>query len=173
MNGSTMTTTTASVNEGRRFSLAKIIIEGRAFLALIVIVIAFSLLSSNYLTTENVLIMASHVATYALLGMGMLMVILNGGIDLSVGSTLGFSGIIAGHLLQGVPIDFLGVTLYPSVPGLVLLSCGMGALVWPFSGMLVARFNVATFVSSLGTLYAVRGIALLMTNRLPINKLNE
>lgn len=166
-----MTTTTASVNEGRRFSLAKIIIEGRAFLALIVIVIAFSLLSSNYLTTENVLIMTSHVAIYALLGMGMLMVILNGGIDLSVGSTLGFSGIIAGHLLQGVPIDFLGVTLYPSVPVVVLLSCGMGALVGLFNGILVARFNVAPFVATLGTLYAVRGIALLMTNGLTINKL--
>lgn len=166
-----MTTTTASLNEGRRFSLAKIIIEGRAFLALIVIVIAFSLLSSNYLTTENVLIMTSHVAIYALLGMGMLMVILNGGIDLSVGSTLGFSGIIAGHLLQGVPIDFLGVTLYPSVPVVVLLSCGMGALVGLFNGILVARFNVAPFVATLGTLYAVRGIALLMTNGLTINKL--
>lgn len=166
-----MTTTTASVNEGRRFSLAKIIIEGRAFLALIVIVIAFSLLSSNYLTTENVLIMTSHVAIYALLGMGMLMVILNGGIDLSVGSTLGFSGIIAGHLLQGVPIDFLGVTLYPSVPVVVLLSCGMGALVGLFNGILVARFNVAPFVATLGTLYAVRGIALLMTDGLTINKL--
>lgn len=166
-----MTTTTASLNEGRRFSLAKIIIEGRAFLALIVIVIAFSLLSSNYLTTENVLIMTSHVAIYALLGMGMLMVILNGGIDLSVGSTLGFSGIIAGHLLQGVPIDFLGVTLYPSVPVVVLLSCGMGALVGLFNGILVARFNVAPFVATLGTLYAVRGIALLMTDGLTINKL--
>lgn len=166
-----MTTTTAGVKQGREFSLAKIIIEGRAFLALIVIVIAFSLLSSNYLTTENVLIMTSHVAIYALLGMGMLMVILNGGIDLSVGSTLGFSGIIAGHLLQGVPIDFLGVTLYPSVPVVVLLSCGMGALVGLFNGILVARFNVAPFVATLGTLYAVRGIALLMTDGLTINKL--
>src|SRR5690625_303377 len=168
-----MTTTTATPKLGRskNLSIGKILIEGRAFLALILIIVVFSILSPNYLTTENVLIMTSHVAIYALLGMGMLMVILNGGIDLSVGSTLGFSGIIAGHLLQGVPIDFLGVTLYPSVPVVVLLSCGMGALVGLFNGILVARFNVAPFVATLGTLYAVRGIALLMTDGLTINKL--
>src|SRR5699024_1408050 len=49
--------------------------------------------------------------------------------------------------------------------------CGMGALVGLFNGILVARFNVAPFVATLGTLYAVRGIALLMTDGLTINKL--
>ncbi|MDQ1130049.1 ABC transporter permease [Microbacterium sp. SORGH_AS_0888] len=167
-----MTTTTTLIVENRKkFSVAKLLLEGRAFLALIIIVVVFAMLSPNYLTVDNVLIMASHVAIYAILGMGMLMVILNGGIDLSVGSTLGFSAIIAGYLLQGVPIQFLGVTLYPSVPVVVLLSCGVGALVGLVNGILVARFNVAPFVATLGMLYAVRGLALLMTNGLTINDL--
>jgi len=168
----TTTTTTAILEKRKQFSIAKLLLEGRAFLALILIVVVFSALSPNYLTVENLLIMASHVAIYALLGMGMLLVILNGGIDLSVGSTLGFSAIIAGFLLQGVPIEIFGVTLYPSVPVVVLLSCGVGALVGFVNGILVSRFNVAPFVATLGMLYAVRGLALLMTNGLTINNLS-
>jgi len=167
----TTTTTTAIIQRRKTFSLAKLLLEGRAFLALLLIVVVFSLLSPNYLTLGNVLIMASHVAIYALLGMGMLMVILNGGIDLSVGSTLGFSAIIAGFLLQGVPITVFGVVLYPSVPVVVLLSCAVGALIGLVNGILVSRFNVAPFVATLGMLYVVRGLALLMTNGLTINDL--
>ena len=91
----------------RAFSPVKLLIEGRAFLALILIIVVFSSLSPNYLTVDNLLIMASHVAIYAILGMGMLLVILNGGIDLSVGSTLGFTGIIAGFLLRRRRDQFL------------------------------------------------------------------
>jgi len=130
------------------------------------------MLSPNYLTLDNLLIMASHVAIYAILGMGMLLVILNGGIDLSVGSTLGFTGIIAGFLLRGVEIDFLGITFVPSVPVVVLLSCAVGAAVGFVNGILVSRFKVAPFVATLGMLYAVRGIALLMTNGLTVNDLS-
>ena len=167
-----MTTTTTTLLENKkRFSIAKLLLEGRAFLALILIIVVFSLLSPNYLTVDNILIMASHVAIYALLGMGMLMVILNGGIDLSVGSTLGFSAVIAGFLLQGVPINIFGITLFPSVPVVVLLSCGVGALVGLVNGILVSKFKVAPFVATLGMLYVVRGLALLMTNGLTINDL--
>jgi erythritol transport system permease protein len=168
-----MTTTSlnAIIENRQRRSFAKLLLEGRAFLALILIIVVFSLLSPNYLTVENVLIMASHVAIYALLALGMLVVILNGGIDLSVGSTLGFSAVVAGYLLQGVPISILGITLYPSVPVVVLLSCGVGAFVGLVNGVLVSRFNVAPFVATLGMLYVVRGIALLMTNGLTINDL--
>jgi erythritol transport system permease protein len=168
----TTTTTSAIIEKRKQFSIAKLLLEGRAFLALILIIVVFSALSPNYLTVENLLIMASHVAIYALLGLGMLLVILNGGIDLSVGSTLGFSAIIAGFLLQGVPIEIFGVTLYPSVPVVVLLSCAVGALVGFVNGILVSRFNVAPFVATLGMLYAVRGLALLMTNGLTINNLS-
>lgn len=166
-----MSTTTTIIQQRKQFSFTKLLISARAFLALILIIVVFSFLSPNYLTVDNVLIMASHVAIYALLGMGMLMVILNGGIDLSVGSTLGFSAVIAGFLLQGVPIQIFGLVLFPSLPVVVLLSCGVGALVGLVNGILVARFNVAPFVATLGMLYVVRGLALLMTNGLTVNDL--
>lgn len=168
-----MTTTTTTILENKkRFSVAKLLLEGRAFLALILIVVVFAMLSPNYLTWNNILIMTSHVAIYALLGMGMLLVILNGGIDLSVGSTLAFSAVIAGFLLKGVPLEMFGVTLYPSVPVTVLIACGVGALAGLVNGILVAKFKIAPFVATLGMLYAVRGLALLMTGGLTINNMS-
>jgi erythritol transport system permease protein len=173
-----MTTSTDEPKSGRAaglsggLDLGKLLLEGRAFLALIVIIVVFSLLSPNYLTTENMLTMASHVAVYGLLGIGMLLVILNGGIDLTVGSTLGLSGIIAGALMKGVHLGALGdKTLFPKVWVVVVLACAVGAVIGLVNGILVSRFNVAPFVATLGMLYVVRGIALLMTNGLTYNNL--
>jgi len=95
--------------------IVRILLEGRAFFALIVIIVVFSMLSPVYFSTANFLVMASHVAIYGLLAIGMLVVILTGGIDLSVGSTLGLCGVVAGALMQGVEIEVLGSIFYPSV----------------------------------------------------------
>lgn len=172
-NGSQAAASRESVQARRlpRANLARVIIEGRAFLALLAVVIVFSVLSSNYLTLNNLLTMSSHVAVYALLAMGMLLVILNGGIDLSVGSTLGLSGMVAGFLMQGVTLRALGVVLYPAVWVVVVVVVAVGAFVGFVNGILIARLKVAPFVATLGTLYAVRGFALLMTNGLTYNNL--
>jgi len=154
------------------FDLGQTLLKGRAFFALIAIIIVFSFLSPYYFSVGNFLTMASHVAIYAILAMGMLLVILNGGIDLSVGSTLGLSGIIAGFLMQGVTLKFLGVTLYPSVWVVVVLSCALGGVVGLVNGVLIARFRVPAFVATLGVMYVVRGIALLITNGLTYNDLS-
>ncbi len=148
-----------------------LILEGRAFIALVVVVVVFSVLSPNYFTFNNLLTMSSHVAVYALLAIGMLLVVLNGGIDLSVGSTLGLSGVFAGFLMQGVKIGSIGLGFFPSVPVVAVLCCLLGALIGVVNGVLVSRFRVAAFVATLGTLYVVRGVALLMTNGLTFNDL--
>ena len=164
-----MTSTATADSRLKKLDVSKLLVEGRAFLALAVIIVVFTILSPNYLTVNNVLIMSSHVAIFALLSLGMLMVVLTGGIDLSVGSTLGFSAVVGGYLLKGVPIAMFGVTLYPSVPVAVLISVAVGGLIGLINGVLVARFNVAPFVATLGMLYVVRGAALLMTDGLTVN----
>jgi erythritol transport system permease protein len=146
-------------------------LEGRAFFALIVIIAVFSFLSPYYFTLNNFLIMASHVAIFGILAIGMLLVILNGGIDLSVGSTLGLAGCIAGFLMQGVTLTNFGVILYPPVWAVVVITCALGALVGAVNGVLIAYLKVPAFVASLGVLYVARGIALLMTNGLTYNNL--
>ena len=156
---------------GGGFDIVRLLLEGRAFFALITIVVVFSLLSPFYLSTSNFLIMASHVAIFGLLAIGMMIVILTGGIDLSVGSTLGLCGVIAGYLMQGVKIDSLGLVLYPPVWVVVLLTCALGALVGAVNGALIAYFKVPAFVATLGVLYVARGVALLITNGLTFNAL--
>ncbi|MGB3417042.1 MAG: ABC transporter permease [Mesorhizobium sp.] len=156
---------------GDGFSIAKLLLEGRAFFALIVIIVVFSLLSPYYFSVANFLTMASHVAIFGILAIGMLLVILNAGIDLSVGSTLGLAGVVAGFLMQGVTLPWLGVILYPSVWVVVVLTCALGALVGLINGVLIARFNVPAFVATLGVMYMARGVALLMTNGLTYNNL--
>ncbi len=164
--------TKAAVSGGKRKKgFVELLFEGRAFFALIAIVVVFSLMSPNYFTISNFLIMASHVAIFGLLAIGMLLVILNGGIDLSVGSTLGLAGVVAGFLMQGVTLEPLGIILYPSVWVVVVLTCLLGALVGAVNGVLIAYLRVPAFVATLGVLYVARGVALLMTNGLTYNNL--
>jgi erythritol transport system permease protein len=161
----------AANGQRKNANLVRLILEGRAFFALIVIIAVFSYLSPYYFTLNNFLIMASHVAIFGILAIGMLLVILNGGIDLSVGSTLGLAGCIAGFLMQGVTLSSLGVILYPPVWAVVIITCALGALVGAVNGVLIAYLRVPAFVASLGVLYVARGVALLMTNGLTYNNL--
>ncbi|MET0885340.1 MAG: ABC transporter permease [Mycetocola sp.] len=150
--------------EKRQIDYLGILLEGRAFIALIVLIIIFALLSDSFLTFNNLLTMTKHVAYNAILALGMLFVILKGGIDLSVGSTVGLSGVVAGVLLQGWQLDLLGVVVYPPVWVVVLCSLAVGTLVGYVNGILVTKFSVAPFIATLGMLYVARGIALLISN---------
>ena len=156
---------------GDGLDVARLLLEGRAYFALIAIVVVFSILSPYYLSLGNFLTMASHVALFGILAIGMLLVILNGGIDLSVGSTLGLSGVVAGFLMQGVTLNALGVVLYPPVWVVAVLACALGAVIGLVNGVLIAQFKVPAFVATLGVMYMVRGVALLMTNGLTYNNL--
>jgi erythritol transport system permease protein len=152
-------------------ALRNVLFEGRAFIALLIIIVVFSSMSANYLTVDNLITMTRHVAVNAILALGMLLVILNAGIDLSVGSTVGLSGVVAGYLLQhGVHLPDGGVA-YPAVWVVVLCAVAVGAAVGWVNGMLVSKFKVAPFVATLGMLYVVRGIALLITGGLTYPKL--
>ena len=172
-----MTDTTISPGRGGAgflpdgIELGRLLLEGRAFFALIAIILVFSLLSPYYFSLGNFLTMASHVAIFGILAIGMLLVILNGGIDLSVGSTLGLCGVVAGFLMQGVTVAALGVVLYPPVWVVVILTCALGGCVGLVNGVLVARFKVPAFVATLGVMYVARGVALLITNGLTYNAL--
>ncbi|MGF4041773.1 ABC transporter permease [Paenarthrobacter nitroguajacolicus] len=149
---------------GNNVDLTSVLLEGRAFIALIVLVIIFALLSDAFLSVNNLITMTKHVAYNAIMALGMLFVILKGGIDLSIGSTVGLSGVVAGVLLQGFKIQSLDAVLYPQVWVVVLCSIAVGATVGFINGVLVTRFNVAPFIATLGMLYVARGAALLISN---------
>lgn len=161
-----MSTTTApaptEVPLGQR--IGAFLIEQRAFVVFAVLVLVFSLLSDRFLDPGNLVTMTRHVAYNAILALGMLLVILTGGIDLSVGSIIGLSGIVAGVLLKGFNLSLFDVNAYPAVWVVVLIALLLGAGVGWINGMLITRFNVAPFIATLGTMYMARGAARLISN---------
>ena len=149
---------------GRQVDIGGVLLEGRAFIALVVLVIVFWLLSDTFLSWSNLLTMTKHVAVNAVLAVGMLFVILKGGIDLSVGSTLGLTGIVAGVFLQGYKITSFNVILYPQVWVVIIIALAVGTFVGYINGFIITRFQVAPFISTLGMMYVARGAALLISN---------
>jgi len=87
----------ASIGEAPLLLLLKL----RTFIALFAVAIFFSFAAHNFLSIENLLIMSRHVALNAFLAIGMTFVIVAGGIDLSVGSIVGLTGMVAGGLMAG------------------------------------------------------------------------
>ncbi|NTU78124.1 MAG: ABC transporter permease [Chloroflexales bacterium] len=155
----------ARATPGRRVSLAAVLLRLRAYIALILLVIIFSVLSPAFLTPSTLFILASHVALNAILGLGMTFVILTGGIDLSVGSIVGLAAMIAGGLLvQGLVLPMFGIIIYFNVWLVMLIALAVGVLVGAINGWIITRFNVAPFIATLGMLYVARGAALLRSN---------
>ena len=102
----------------------------------------------------------------------MTLVILSGGIDLSVGSALALSGAIAAGLLKhGIALPLLGVSLQFTVLGAVLAGILVGLALGWFNGIVITRFSLPPFVATLGTLSIARGLTQLWTGGFPITGL--
>jgi erythritol transport system permease protein len=154
----------AAKPEGRSFNLNAVLMEGRALIALIIIVVIFSLLSDNYLTTGNLTTITKQVAFNAIVALGMLLVILNGGIDLSVGSTVGLTGAVAGNLFKGLDLPLSQAIMFPKVWVIVIVAVAVGMLVGYLNGLLIARLHLAPFIVTLGMLYVARGLTQVLLN---------
>jgi erythritol transport system permease protein len=137
----------------------------RAFIALAIVTLVFSVLSPEFLTAGNLSILVKHVAINAILAIGMTFVILSGGIDLSVGSVVGFCGMVAGLLLdRGLVLESLGVVVFPHTWLVVALALLAGMGIGAVNGWMVARLGVAPFIATLGSMYVARGGALLLSD---------
>ena len=139
-------------------NLNTLLVEGRALIALILIIAIFGLLSDNFLAAGNIVTIIKQVAFNAIIALGMLLVILNGGIDLSVGSTVGLTGAVIGNLFRGVQIPLTEIYMYPRMWVVVVLGLLVGMLVGWVNGLLIARLNLAPFIVTLGMLYVARGL---------------
>lgn len=151
-----------SVNSTTTAPLLNTVLGLRTYIALIVVFGYFALNAPNFLSMSSMVIMLKHIAITAILAIGMTYVILTGGIDLSVGSIAGLSGMIAGGLiLNGLVLEPLGIVIYMDVWMIALLAILVGAMIGMINGVLIAQFGVAPFIATLGVLYIARGAALL------------
>lgn len=147
------------------------LLKGRTFIVLIILVIFFSFASSSFLQPSTLTMVAKHVALYGILALGMTFVIITGGIDLSVGSVVGLTGMLAGGLIQeGLTIG--NKTIYFSVPAIIVLMLIFGCLIGLINGLIITKLNVAAFIATLGTMYICRGLANLRSGGATFPKLN-
>lgn len=120
---------------------------------LTLLVIFFSVKSDVFFTAGNLKTLTRQASIYGIIAIGMVVVITSGGIDLSVGSVTGISGIVAAILMVGgTPI-----------PLAILLAIGCGMLLGFVNGVLVHDGKVPPFIATLGTMTVVRAIIMLMT----------
>ena len=146
------TTQLADLAATKRKELTRSIIQLAGMLpVLILICIFFAVLTPNFLTQNNVVNVVRQASINMVLAAGMTFVILTGGIDLAVGSVLGFTAVIA------IVVSLLPDLSWAAVPAALLA----GLLVGVLTGMMVAYIGLPPFIVTLGTYTAIRGAAYL------------
>ncbi len=130
-----------------------------AFGGLLVLFVAFSLASPYFLTPDNIGGIFLATAVNGVLALGVTFVIINGGIDLSVGTVMTFSAVMTGQ--------FITVWQLPVLVG-VLAGLATGALCGLANGVVISKMKVPPFVATLGMLYATKGLSLVVSQLHPI-----
>lgn len=149
-----------TIKSSDKVALSMLLLKGRTFIALVVILLVFSMMSPGFLATKSLILVTKHSAIITIIALGMTLVIISGGIDLSVGSTIGLTAMIAGGLIyKGLNVG--EYTIYFSIPIIIFLSLFVGAIVGLVNGWLVSFMKVPAFIATLGTMYIARGVALL------------
>jgi ribose transport system permease protein len=130
-----------------------------AFASLIVLVIGFSLASPNFFQVSNIMAILQATSVNGVLAVGVTLIIITGGIDLSIGTLMTFCAVMTGVVLTwaGMPLPFG-----------VLAAIGTGAACGFVSGGLVARMKIPPFIATLGMMLVLKGLSLIVTGTKPI-----
>ncbi len=131
------------------------------FLSLILLFVALWIASPNFLTATNLSSVVRQTAVINIMALGMTIVIISGGIDLSVGSILGLAGLLGTMAMEAGASIVVGV----GVGLLTGLVCGF------LNGIMITQLKIAPFIVTLGTLGIYRGAALIISNGLPVHNL--
>jgi ribose transport system permease protein len=131
------------------------------FITLIVLFTALAIGSPYFLTSTNLSSVVRQTAVINIMALGMTLIIISGGIDLSVGAILAMGGLLGTMAMEaGAPI-LLGV----------LIGIAAGLFWGFFNGALITRLRIEPFIVTLGTLGIVRGLALIISKGLPVHKI--
>ncbi|WP_312427044.1 ABC transporter permease [Lacrimispora sp.] len=130
----------------------------RSVLILLVICIFATFLSESFLSVSNLFNVFKQVTVAGIIGCGMTFVILTGGIDLSVGSILGFAGVVASGVLASTGNTFLAVLTAVAIG----ITCGI------VNGFFISQCGIPPFIATLGMMTLLRGCVLVYTKGSPI-----
>ena len=130
-----------------------------AFASLIVLLVFFSLASPNFLQTANILAILQATSVNGVLAIAATLVIITGGIDLSVGTLMTFTAVIA-----GVVLTIWGLAM----PIGIVAAIAAGAACGFISGSLIARMKIPPFIATLGMMLILKGLSLVISGTKPI-----
>lgn len=144
----------------------------KPLIALLLMCIAMSFLSENFATSDNFFNVLRQTSVNLCISVGMTLVILTGGIDLSVGSVLALSGAVAaGFAQKGFALESMNLYVGFTFCGCCLAALLVGGVFGAFNGLMVTRFKVPPFVATLGVMTIARGLTMLYTGGFPITDL--
>ncbi len=145
-------------------NILEILNKFKTGIGLLALVIILSFLSPYFLTIPNLLNVVRQVSIIAIVSFGMTMVILTGGIDLSVGSMLAFSGAVTAGMIVNSGLNvFLAI----------LIGLAAGTALGLFNGIAVAKAKLPAFIVTLAMMTIARGFTLIYTNGRPISGFDE
>lgn len=125
-----------------------------------IVFIGMSVLSPRtFLTINNITNVLRQGSVYAIMAVGMTFAIMIGGIDLSQGSVLAVVGVVVGMIMK----EGQGNMYLAMIAGLAV-----GALIGLLNGVIIGYLDVPAFIATLGTMYGMRGVALILTNAAPV-----
>lgn len=137
--------------------------ELNILLALFILCAFITIMNPKFITPFNLQVVVRQIAIYGLLAIGETLIIIGGGIDLSVGSLVALTGVLVALFMKN------GIDMIIAIILVLLISCMIG--LW--HGFFVTKLNVPPFIITLGTLTAARGLASVITKGWPIIGLPE
>ncbi|MDK9760627.1 ribose ABC transporter permease [Vibrio sp. D420a] len=135
------------------------LIEQKSLIALIFLIVVVSFLNPNFFTVDNILNILRQTSVNAIIAVGMTLVILTAGIDLSVGSVLALCGAFAASMIG------MEVPVMVAVPTALVAGAALGAI----SGVIIAKGKVQAFIATLVTMTLLRGVTMVYTDGRPIS----
>lgn len=146
----------------------------QSFIALFLLCTLLTILTDKFFTPENGLNVLRQVAVNICISVGMTLIVLTAGIDLSVGSVLALcSAVAVGLFKEGVQIPSLNLFIGFTVFGALVAAVVIGLLLGYFNGWVITRFHIPPFVATLAMLTIARGLTMLYTQGHPISNLGS
>ncbi|MBI0579332.1 ABC transporter permease [Neobacillus cucumis] len=148
---------TSAINLG---NLGRVFAKYGIYIAFAILFVILSVSSESFLTTTNLINILRQVSIIGIVAIGMSFIIITGGIDLSVGSIMALSAVVAASFAKA---DTSYSLFIPIIVGMAVgLACGL------INGVLVAKWKVAPFIATLGMMTAARGLAMVYTDGRPV-----
>ncbi len=143
------------------------------YFVFVLMVVILAILQPRFLGLTNILNIIRQISVVGLVALGVTLVIISGGIDLSSGSILACAAVISASLSQRMDWSHRFYENLPALPVIVPILAGLliGVILGFINGGLIAKTRIPPFIATLGMMTAARGVALLYSNSRPISSL--